>query len=243
MQKKDYSNEQKFSNRRSFDGSPVAPGNVLVPFRPEVYELEESDYIEENFTTMHLGEFKFRLGFMPIAEERFASYMRDFWDEINKELKMRREGRCIIGHNFNGSPIICPNTKCCKCCQKEGTLKCYNPDHFDMLSLDLALEENGLSKDAFALTSFEQDLLDELEPEPTMDELWNATLAHFSSVNPRYAEIFKLSKQHMSIDKICIQIKLKPNRGRLEINNAHDALCDYLKLPNHKKNRNQQKGR
>jgi hypothetical protein len=235
--KADYSNTQKYSNRRSFDGSPVTPGNVLVPFRTEVYGLEESDYIEETFTTMHLGEFKFRLGFMPIAEEKFASYMKDFWEDINDELTTRREGRCIIGQNPDGSPILCPKSQHCTGCEKKGTLPRYNPNRVDNLSLDYAIDENGSVPEALIQPSFEDAVLNRLEPDPTMDELWDKALEHFSNVNPRYAKILKLSSQHMSIDEICIKIKLKPSRGRQEINNAHDAFCSYLKLPNHKKNR------
>jgi hypothetical protein len=235
--KADYSNTQKFSNRRSFDGSPVTPGNVLVPFRTEIYGLEESDYIEENFTTMHLGEFKFRLGFMPIAEEKFASYMKDFWEDINTELTTRREGRCIIGQNPDGAPILCPKSQHCTGCEKKGTLPRYNPNRVDNLSLDYAIDENGSVPEALIQPSFEDAVLNRLEPDPTMYELWDKALEHFSNVNPRYAEILKLSSHHMTIDEICIQIKLKPSRGRQEINSAHDALCDFLKLPHHKKNR------
>ena len=64
----DYSNTQKYSNRRSFDGKSVPTGKVLVPFRKELYDLRKSDYIQDNFTTMHLGEFRYEIGFMPIDE-------------------------------------------------------------------------------------------------------------------------------------------------------------------------------
>ncbi len=90
--KADYSNTQKYSNRKSFDGSPVPEGKVLVPFLKEKFGLQKKDYIQDNFTTMHLGEFSFEIGFMAISEDHYASYMKDFWDELNKDMEMRREG-------------------------------------------------------------------------------------------------------------------------------------------------------
>jgi len=52
---------------------------------------------------MHLGEFSFEIGFMAVSEDHYASYMKDFWDELNKDMEMRRESRCIIGKNPDGS--------------------------------------------------------------------------------------------------------------------------------------------
>lgn len=179
--KANYSNAQKYSNRRSFDGQPLPNGKVLVPFLKENYDLQKGDYIQDNFTTMHLGEFTFEIGFMAISEEHYASYMKDFWDELNKNMEMRREGRCIIGKNPDGTDKLC--------------LK------------------------------------------PSVEDLKANLLAHFDNKNPRYAQIIRLSLQGMSIDDICIEIGLKYSRGRQEINNAHDAVCEYLRLRHHKKNR------
>lgn len=68
-----------------------------------------------------------------------------------------------------------------------------------------------------------------------MEELRVQLLAHFDKA-PRYAKIIRLSLQGVLIDDICVQINLKPSRYRQEINNAHDAVCEYLKLRHHKKN-------
>ena len=85
--------------------------------------------------------------------------------------------------------------------------------------------------------SVEDQVLEKIDPEPTEDELKLQMLAHFDKTNPRYGQIIRLSLSGMSIDDICITIGLKSSRGRQEINNAHDAVCDYLKLRHHKKNR------
>ena len=85
--------------------------------------------------------------------------------------------------------------------------------------------------------SVEEQVLDKLCPEPTEEELKIGLLAYLDQENPRYAKIVRLSLQGISIDDICIEINLKPSRGRQEINNAHDAVCEYLGLRHHKKNR------
>lgn len=76
---------------------------------------------------MHLGEFSFEIGFMAISEDHYASYMKDFWNELNKDMEMRREGRCIIGKNPDGSDKLCPYTRRCKGCPNKGLLERYNP--------------------------------------------------------------------------------------------------------------------
>ena len=63
-----------------------------------------------------------------------------------------------------------------------------------------------------------------------MDEQYTLVIAHFEQVIPRYATIIKLSKEKVPVEEICSIIGLKPIRGREEINNAYNALCDFLSL-------------
>lgn len=235
--KKDYSNTHKYSNRRSFNGNPVPTGKVLVPFRRELYGLRKSDYIQENFTTMHLGEFRYEIEFMPIDEVLYASYMKGFWDEINEDMKMRREGRCIIGKNPDGSDKFCPYTRRCKGCPEKGLLERYNPNRVEILSLDYEYDGETFDIEDTSQPSVEDQVINKLCPEPTEEELKIQLLAHFDRENPRYAQIIRLKLQGKSIDEICIEINLKSSRGRQEIKNAHDAVCEYLRLRHCKKNR------
>lgn len=233
----DYSNTQKFSNKKSFNGKPIEPGKVLVPFRKEAFNLPTGSYIQDNFTTIHLGEFKYEIGFMPIYEGCYASYMKEFWDEINKDLEMRREGRCVIGKNADGTDKLCPYTRKCKGCPNKGLLERRNTHRVEIISLDYEYEGDGFDIEDISTPSVEDQVLEKIDPEPTEDELKLQMLAHFDKTNPRYGQIIRLSLSGMSIDDICITIGLKSSRGRQEINNAHDAVCDYLKLRHHKKNR------
>lgn len=233
----DYSNTQKYSNRRSFDGKPVPAGNVLVPFRIDLFDLKKDDYIDENCTTMRLSNFRYHIGFMAIDEAHYPTYMKDFWDELNKDMEMRREGRCIIGKNSDCSDKLCPYTRRCKGCPNKGLLERYNPNRIEILSIDYEYDGETFDIEDTTQPPLEDQVLDMLCPEPTMEELQVRLLAHFKKENPRYAKIIRLSLQGVPIDDICIQINLNPSLGRQEINNAHDAVCEYLKLRHHKKNR------
>lgn len=237
MKKADYSNTQKYSNRKSFDGQPVPADKVLVPFRKELYELQKGDYIDENCITMYLCGFKYDIAFMAIDEAQFASYMKDFWDEIDKDMEMRREGRCIIGKNPDGSDKLCPYARCCKGCPNKGLLERYNPKRIETFSIDYEYDGKFFDIEDTSQPSVEDQVLDKLCPELTEDELRIKLMAHFDEENSRYSKIIRLSLEGKSIDDICIEINLKPSRGRQEINKAHDAVCEYLRLRHHKKNR------
>ena len=186
---------------------------------------------------MHLGEFSFEIGFMAISEDHYASYMKDFWNELNTDMKMRREGRCIIGKNPDGTDKLCPYTRRCKECSNKGLLDRYNPNRVEILSLDYEYDGETFDFEDKSQPSVEDQVLDKLCPEPTEEELKIKLLACFDKESPRYAKIIRLSLQGMSIDDICIEINLKSSRGRQEINNAHDAVCEYLNLRRCKKNR------
>lgn len=189
----DYSNTQKYSNRRSFDSKPVPTGKVLVPFRKELYGLRKNDYIQDNFTTIHLGEFRYEIGFMPIDEVLYTSYMKGFWDEINEDMKIRREGRCVIGKNPDGSDKLCPFTRHCTGCPEKELLERRNTYRVEILSLDYEYDGEIFDIEDKSQPSVEDQVLDKLCPEPTEEEL--------------------------------------------KINNAHDAVCEYLRLRHYKKNR------
>lgn len=235
--KTDYTNTQKYINRKSFNGQPVPDGKVLVPFLKEKFGLQKCDYIQDNFTTMNLGEFSFEIGFMAISEEQYASYMKDFWAELNKDMEQRREDRCVIGKNPDGTKKLCPSTRRCTRCPNKGLLERYNPKRVEILSLDYEYDGETFDIEDTSQPSVEDQVLNKLCPAPTERELKIQLLAHLDKANPRYAQIIRLKLQGKSIDEICVEINLKPSRGRQEINNAHDAVCEYLRLRHHKKNR------
>ena len=144
---------------------------VLVPFRKDLYDLKEDDYIDANFTTMHLGEIPYVIGFMPIKEECFEGYMKDFWAEINADMLIKREGRCIIGKNPDGSVKTCPYTRRCKGCPNKGLLERYNPNRIEMLSIDYEYDGETFDIEDTTQPPLEDQVLDKLCPSPTVEEL------------------------------------------------------------------------
>ena len=221
----------KYNTRTAIDGSPLKPGEVLVPFwLQEGYKL--SAEARKNCTTFHIGGFKFHIGFMPIKLEGFATYMEGFNKEINTYVAERREGRCVIGCKPNGEPICCPKSHMCTGCENRyrQDIKRYNPlkDRYDILSLDYCYKDEEFDVADENATSPEEAYI--ASEEMSEDELYILAIAHFEKVNPRYATIYKLSREKVSIEEICTTIGLKPSRGREEINNAYNALCDFLDL-------------
>ncbi len=231
-----YSNTQLYSNEKTLDGNPIEVGKVKAPIAIELYGLKPEDCVSDNLKTWRFGEFKYKIGFMGIATACFDSYMHGFWKELNKDMEMRREGRCIIGKNPDGTDKLCPYTRRCKGCPNKGLLERYNPKCVEILSLDYEYDGETFDIKDTSQPSVEDQVLDRLCPEPTEEELKIKLLAHFDKEDPRYAKIIRLSLQGMSIDDICIKINLKSSRGRQEINNAHDAVCEYLRLRHCKKN-------
>lgn len=233
------SNPYKYSNRTAIDGKPLEAGKVLVPWWiQDGYEFKPSE--KKHCTIIRFGEFKFTVGFIQINIECYETYMKGFNTEINNYMKERREGRCIIGYKENGEPICCPKSNHCKGCENRYNPKAkrYNPfkNRFDILSLDYYYDEDD--EDSMIEVSYENDITPEeayIQSEELSEEAYYAlVLAHFEKKNPQYAEIIKLSKQKVSIEEICDTIGLKPSRGREEINNAYNALCDFLELSAYK---------
>lgn len=137
-------NFDKFRNCPTFDGREPSEGEVIIPF------LANKDYMKElnpnyliNLVTWHFGSIPFLIGFDSHKKEAYGAYMKEFWSEINKELKEKRPGRCIVGHKANGYPILCSKTNKCEGCPKRGTLERYRPDTNRCLSLEYAFEGEG----------------------------------------------------------------------------------------------------
>lgn len=229
-----YSNTQLYSNENTFDGNPIDAGKVKAPFAVDLYGLSSEDYVSENLKTWRFGKFKYKIGFMGINATCFKSYMHNFWKELNNDMEMRREGRCIIGKNPGGTDKICPNSNRCKGCPNKGLLERHNKKRVDVLSLDFQFENEDFDIEDDRHPSVEQQVLNAMCPEPTYEEKKAEMLDHFEKKDPRQALIIKLELEGKSIEEICIAIKLKSSRGREVINETNDAVCDYLNRPHMK---------
>ena len=136
-----------------------------------------------------------------------------------------------------GYPICCPKANRCTGCSKKYDHEHFNPqkDTYEFLSLDYCFDgdefdyadENAIDPEEYVCS----------QEEPTVEEKYAEAIAFFSKTNPRYVTIYELSKKKVPIEDICAAIGLKSSRGREVINDAHDALCDFLDLRYYKKRR------
>lgn len=231
-----YTNPYRYCNRTSIDGAPLKEGYVLVPiWLQDGYKIPKEN--QKYLTTYHMGEFRFLIGFMPHPVKDFENYMKDFWKEIRTHINEHCSGRCVIGHDANGYPICCPKNNRCTGCSKKYELEHFNPqkDTYDILSLDFCYEDEDFDyADENAIDPEEYIISQE---EPTVEEKYAEAIAFFSKKNPRYVTIYELSKKRVPIEDICAAIGLKSSRGREVINDAHDALCEFLELRYSKKHR------
>ena len=229
-----YTDTQIYSSEKTLDGNPIKPGQVKAPIAIELYGLDPKDCVSDNLKTWSFGEFKYKIGFIGVDAINFDSYMHDFWRELNADMDSRREGRCIIGTYPDGTIRTCPRTHFCKGCPNRGCLERYNKNRVDILSLDFQYENDDFDIEDDRYPSVEDQVINEMCPEPTYEEVRDRAIAYLEGHNARHAQIIKLELEGKSIDEICIAIKLKSSRGREVINEANDALCDYLKMPHMK---------
>lgn len=218
-------NPDKYSNKRSYDGQPVPAGQVLVPIWIKKGFQNDTDIcVPDNFITWKFAGVHFLIGFAPIDRDAFGSYMKFFWSENNEYLEQKRTGRCVIGRNADGTPLVCPKAHRCVGCPDRGTLPRYNPksDEVELLSLDFCYED-----ETFDVADYSQPTPEEVV---LMDELYVSLLEHLRKIKPRYATIAKLSREGFSREEIITRIGLKPSRGYQEIENTYQLTLKYLRL-------------
>lgn len=181
-------NANKYYKEKAYDGSPLQPGEVLVPFWiKREFKEEFASIIDDNLTTFHIGGFRFLIGFAPIAEGSFESYMKLFWKEINTYLAGTRAR--------TGSPASC-------------------------LSLDEFLDDYSFEIEDFNTPSPEEYYLANCEESPSEDQLLGELLERLQAIKPRYAQIVEMLLDKFPVEKIFVELGLKPSRGYQEIANA-----------------------
>ena len=80
-------NTHKYCDQKSYNGQPLRPGEVLVPFWcTKDMQLDNDTCIHDNFTTWKKGGYHFLIGFAPIQESAYEEYMKDFNRQINSFL-------------------------------------------------------------------------------------------------------------------------------------------------------------
>ena len=110
------------SKYSSFDGSPVTDGKVLAPILISDAEFQSNNtIIPENLRTWKHYGVPFRVGFMVVDEADFNKMLSLYYSGINdyfEEHPELRPGRCVLGWDNEGFPILCSKENRCKGCPR-----------------------------------------------------------------------------------------------------------------------------
>ena len=183
--KGDYSNPNKYSDKKSFDGSPMEPGKVLVPFVKDFADLPKKLCVDDNFITQHFGGFPVTVGFMQVDKDKFEKNMKAFWSDVNEYLSEMRAGRCVIGYDDCGEKILCPNTRRCTGCPEKGLHERSKPNIIEITTLDQDYEGEGFEGiPDESQPSVEDQAIENVEPSPTEDKHYEILIARLKRTIP-----------------------------------------------------------
>ena len=110
------------SKYSSFDGTSVTEGKVLAPVLISDAEYQSNNtIIPENLRTWKHYGVPFRVGFMVVDEADFNKMLSLYYSGINdyfEEHPELRPGRCVLGWDNEGFPILCSKENRCKGCPR-----------------------------------------------------------------------------------------------------------------------------
>ena len=110
------------SKYNSYNGDKVTEGKVLAPVMISDEEFKSNDsIIPENLRTWKHYGVPFRVGFMVVNEADFDKMLSLYYGCINDyfdEHPELRPGRCVLGWDSEGFPILCGKENRCKNCPR-----------------------------------------------------------------------------------------------------------------------------
>ena len=110
------------SSYDSYNGEKVTEGKVLAPVLISDAEFQSNNtIIPENLRTWKHYGVPFRVGFMVVNEADFNKMLSLYYSGINdyfEEHPELRPGRCVLGWDNEGFPILCSKENRCKGCPR-----------------------------------------------------------------------------------------------------------------------------
>ena len=161
---------------------------------------------------------------MVVDEADFNKMLSLYYSGINdyfEEHPELRPGRCVLGWDNEGFPILCSKENRCKGCPRRA-------EH---------LPRFKSREDFIQFTSFQDTHEDEegntvgldiadpnvnVEEEAILETLFTELVEYLGRISPRYAKIVTLGRQDYSKEQIIAKLGLKPSRGYQEINAAKE---------------------
>lgn len=194
------------------DGISAKTNQVLCPVVLSINEWPSLENIIrdnlEKFTccgqTFYIGYVATDIPAGSSASEVYDAKNKDKNKLINDYLKPYRKGRCVRGHEIDGTPILCWKKSCkgCTGCNENGIpYERFNPQKpFTEVSLEAHIEETGIDF-ADKPTVFYGD--EEESPYANDEERLVALLHHLKENYPRHYKAFLMIKDNKSAEEIC----------------------------------------
>lgn len=221
------------SKHKSYNGEEVTEGKVLAPFMISDEEFKSNDtIIPENLKTWNHYGVPFRVGFMLVDENDFNRILSLYWDCINDyfdEHPQLRPGRCVLGWNSEGFPILCGKRNRCKDCSRRAEHLPRYKSVEDFVTF-VSFQDTHEDDDGNIVEIEIADTCSSPDEEVILKVLFMELLEYLGSISPRYAKIAILVMKNYSKKQIIAELGLKPSHGYQEINTAKELAKRFLEL-------------
>lgn len=221
------------SKYRSYNGEKITEGKVLAPVMISDEEFKANDsIIPENLRTWKHYGVPFRVGFMVVDAADFDKMLSLYYGYINDYFNERpehRPGRCVLGWDSEGFPILCGKENRCKSCPRraEHLPRYKSREYFiTFVSFQDTHEDEDFNTVGIEVADPNANPVDEA----ILATLFTELVEYLGKISPRYAKIATLGMQNYSKEQIIEELGLKPSRGYQEINTAKELAKKFLEL-------------
>lgn len=221
------------SKYSSFDGTHVTEGKVLAPVMISDEEFKANNsIIPENLRTWKHYGVPFRVGFMVVDAADFDKMLSLYYGCINDyfdEHPELRPGRCVLGWDSEGFPILCGKENRCKGCPRRAEHLPRYKNREDFITF-VSFQDTHEDEDGNTVGIEVADPNANPEDEAILSILFAELVEYLEKINPRYSKIVTLGMQDFTKEQIIAELGLKPSRGYQEINAAKELTKKFLEL-------------
>ena len=221
------------SKYKSYNGEEVIEGKVLAPVMISDDEFKYNNtIIPENLKTWKHYGVPFRVGFMVVDEADFDKMLSLYYGCINDyfdEHPQLRPGRCVLGWDSEGFPILCGKGNRCKDCPRRAEHLPRYKSREDFITF-VSFQDTHEDEDGNMVGIEVADPRPTPEEEVILESLFTDLVEYLGKISPRYAKIATLGMKDYSKEQIIAELGLKPSRGYQEINTAKELAKKFLEL-------------
>ena len=221
------------SKYKSYNGDKVTEGKVLAPVMISDEEFKSNNtIIPENLKTWKHYGVPFRVGFMVVDKADFDKMLSLYYGCINDyfdEHPQLRPGRCVLGWDYEGFPILCGKGNRCKDCPRRAEHLPRYKSREDFITF-VSFQDTHEDEDGNMVGSEVADPRPTPEEEVILESLFTDLVEYLGKISPRYAKIATLGMKDYSKEQIIAELGLKPSRGYQEINTAKELAKKFLEL-------------